>query len=597
MLAGIDMRCRIGVAGFGSDCSGAAQSAAIGSLMKKIRAVLAEKNTAENGYGGKRPMIDFYTAPLFADDIWIDVATSPDSTLNVVTASDNERNSTLAAKATSLTNLAEDGNTVESFYSVKDWIASRIDILILLWDGSESAHGGSLFAAARTAAMNEIPCVRIDTGNSSVYYGEKLGEQVFTDQKLAEYISCLYDVESNCLDDDDSRKGRFPLSGVWSILYRNFRKKHDRSIPFLQDPDDPILHDSYFDREGDCPHSRNHKKLVSFYGLFDTRANTISKQYRESIYFRSILPFVATIFLAIGFYIETIGRFCFPVVFGPEQYMLFSILAFTAGIGFLAHAMINFYAYKMSGNPHVKNQLHLFINCRYCAEYLRNAIYFMPFGIPVKRKIVRPLDAVQINKDTIRQLDRILRSLEPSAYSFDREHCQEALKNMSQMLDDQIVYNENTRRRYEKIAGMLERLSVIFFYLGFFIVIGRGVFQFLIPELQRVFGASFTDPVRNGKSLKDFLQSFTNMLALMLPAWASYFSSKLTLNSFRDLAEHASIAGKELRKLEGAVNQAKSRGAVSYEMLHSLAEEILELQFSDLTSWYALTATKTVTKL
>jgi hypothetical protein len=585
------------VAGFGSDCSGAEQSESISSLMKKIRGGLSEKNTAKNGFTGKPPAIDFYTAPLFADDVWIDVATSPDSTLNVVTASESERDGKLASRATSLTDLAEDDNTVGAFHSVMDWVSSRIDLLILLWDGSESAHGGALLAAARAATANEIPCVRIDTGSLSVYCEERLDERVFTDRKLAEYISCLYDVESDGLDDDASRKGRFPFSGVWSALYRNFRKKHDRSIQFLQDPDDPILHDSYFEREGDCPHSRNHKKLVSFYGLFDARANAISKQYREAIYFRSILPFAATVFLAIGFYIETIGRFCFPAVIGPEQYALFSVLSFAAGIGFLAHAMINFYAYKMSGNPRVKNQLHQFINSRYCAEYLRNAIYFMPFGIPVKKKIVRPLDAVQINKDTIRLLDRILRSLEPSAYSFDREHCQEALRNMSQMLDDQIVYNENTRRRYEKIAEMLERLSVIIFYIGFFIVIGRGVFQFLIPELQRVFGASFTDSVRNGKSLKDFLQSFTNMLALMLPAWGSYFSSKLTLNSFRDLAEHASIAGTELKKLEGAVNQAKLRDAVSYETLHSLAEEILELQFSDLTSWYALTATKNVTKL
>lgn len=540
-------------------------------------------------------IIDVYTSPDFVDETLTSINIK--HTTNLVVASTDSK-SKLLSNVNTITNLELSENSIETFNALNDWVISRSDLLLILWDKTENSCSGKMHAIFHHAINNGIPCIRIDPLTFDTYYTDELSTDLFDEKILEKYLKKITAPDSKKLFSQETRK-EFFLSNLWSILHSRFQKKYKRNLKLLEDPEDPILQENYFVDKKSSVQKKNHKLLLDMYTFFDEKANKISKKYREAIYFRSVLPFMATIFLAIGFYVETVGKYIIP-----EKENLFTMnlsfyLSIIAGIGFLIHAFINFYGYEMSKSTVVKQSLHSFVNSRYCAEFLRNAIYFVTFGISFKPKKRFTPDSVQLDENTMIQVNKIIRSLEPMETKFDKTNCLEILTNMIQMLDDQSVYHKNTKQKNLKISNALEKTSVVFFYAGFIFVLARGCFQFIVPffSSSTSVGKYFLETINNGKSLKDFLQSFSNMLALMLPSWASYFSTKLSLNNFKNLTDHSTQMIERLETLKNLVEKTIKTDQISYAEIHFLAEKILDLQLSELSSWYSITATKTVTKL
>ena len=67
-------------------------------------------------------------------------------------------------------------------------------------------------------------------------------------------------------------------------------------------------------------------------------------------------------------------------------------------------------------------------------------------------------------------------------------------------------------------------------------MVGRGFLQFGVRM-----SASFLDfSARiHGKTIEDFIKSFANMLALVMLAWASYYSSKPNMNGYEWLLKNS----------------------------------------------------------
>ena len=87
------------------------------------------------------------------------------------------------------------------------------------------------------------------------------------------------------------------------------------------------------------------------------------------------------------------------------------------------------------------------------------------------------------------------------------------------------------------------------------------------------------------------------MLALVVPAWALYFSTKLSLNNFAGLYEHSEQAISELRKLRHNVEHLETNRIVPFEAMMALSEDVLSTQIAEVNDWYAQTKTRTVERL
>ena len=457
-------RLRIAVAGYGSDVKEKNKKAEVIKLVQQIQ-----------DYASQDTLCDLYTSPYFSDDIWLQLMQNKNFSLNCVVPNSSVK-STLLDNASSVTTLETLDNSIVTFNSINDWIINKSDILIIIWDGTETSHNGMLHAICQRALDNEIPCVRINPSDGRKYFLNSLSSVELQEEDIIDYLKKISSPDTKKLFEQNENK-EFLFSKLWSFFYKKFQKKYKRNLKLLKDPEDPILKENYFDKEENTSRKRNYKFLLDLYNFFDTKSNTISGQYREAIYFRSILPFIATIFLAVGFYVETLGKFLIPQKWELFGNKLAHVLAIIAGVGFLIHALINLYGFVMSKNKGVTNKLHVFINSRYCAEYLRNALYFMSFGLAFRQQKRFTPDSVQLDQNTVIQLNKIIRSLEPTSSDFTQENCNEILKNMIQMVDDQYIYHKNTEQRYLKITKKLESASNVFFGIGFGFVILRGLFQ------------------------------------------------------------------------------------------------------------------------
>ena len=82
------------------------------------------------------------------------------------------------------------------------------------------------------------------------------------------------------------------------------------------------------------------------------------------------------------------------------------------------------------------------------------------------------------------------------------------------------------------------------------------------------------------------LKSFLNMLALLLPAWAGYFTSKLQQNHFQyNLENHENMVSK-LRVLRERVARALEQEDISTELFVRLTEDSAQaLVVEDTIGW------------
>lgn len=305
----------------------------------------------------------------------------------------------------------------------------------------------------------------------------------------------------------------------------------------------------------------------------------MAKQYREAIYFRSILPFLSTIFLAIGFHIETLLGGLLKTGGNTSK-----VLMVVAGIGFFITALINAYAYLMKRSNVASISQSGFIQARYLAEFLRVAKQFCPNGVPISPNFVSD----KVLKANARD---ILRDNAPESYAISASASNQIVKYTLGWIDDQIAYHQRTKLRFEKIVKRLSKFHETVFWVGFTLVILRGLIQFTMPFLK--------DGIDNvyGGTWVGYIRSFANMLALLIPAGAMYFSTKLTLNNFKELYEHSKMAINELLNLQHNVEYLDQNRIVPYELLIALSEDLLTTQISEVDDWYSKIKSKTVERL
>jgi hypothetical protein len=408
----------------------------------------------------------------------------------------------------------------------------------------------------------------------------------YTNEKLQAYIAKLFCRNGSAFD--PPRESKIPFWPLWDLLYDRFMKKYKAKSKPVTYVDDKVMDKDCAVYADDSKRELVRRKMVGWFDHFDGNAIAYSQKYRTSIYLRSIMPFVATVFISVGFYTEGILGFLYKI-----PYVRINPWAILAGIGFLVHGLINYYIYNLSENTNVAGWHKKFIDNRFVAEVLRLTTHFAPFGIPVNysSSLNRFGNKISKNPHVSSELRRITRDTERSSTTFDPSSAGDLLENLTRMIDDQILYQDQANKRYVAIVSKLKQYTAILFVIGLTIVISRGALQFVLVYFNT------KDAPQTTKEIISFVKSFANMLALVVPAWASYFSLKLSLSNFEGLANNSRDMKNSLALMKKIVEDEKKKTGISFERIYTFSKDLSRLMLGEVVEWYSQISTQKFTKL
>lgn len=441
-------------------------------------------------------------------------------------------------------------------------LCDSADLLLAVWNEAPTEADGATWELLQLAHTRKTPCIWLSSKTHQFYTTSRVFYESYTPAWLESL--CKSFANASCSPDVIPRK-QIPLLTLGQKLQSRYLKKHDADATATASVSDTLLQNT---PSSGTINEALRSKLQQSFTDFDRAAVTLNSRYQAVMYWRSILPFITTIFLAIGFYAENVlGILPLPAPFWTV----------VAGLGFLIHGLLNLYVYLLSRSELLKEWHRSFINNRYIAEVLRVLIHFAPFGVHLDlRKLCGS------NQKVYATIRCIMDETEPKQTTVNRETADQLLTHLEQMLEDQLHYHAKSLKRYDGIVTKLNRWSRTLFAVGFAAVVLRALYQFAV--------VLFPLPAVsiNAIPLSKFGSSFANMLALFLPAWASYFSAKLAgcnyqynCDNHRRMQEQLTGMLSHVRALHHNIQE------LPVEAIHVLGEDLAEVMLiEDTFAWH-----------
>ena len=471
---------------------------------------------------------------------------------------------------------------------VGEAICDKADALIVVWNEDVMEMSGATWELMRIAYDRKAPCIWISTKSQQIYCLWESYYKKYTPQYLSAASEPLQSEELQPFVLED-KKGW--LITFWEKCRIKYLKKHKADTSIYPSEEDYLLKSDYSMEDEMSAGEAVRQVLLSKFRQFDAAAIELNSRFQTMLYQRSILPFIATIFLAIGFYVETLlGKTLSAWVPGIKEEFceycgnintiaprlasgIILLAGLLAGIGFLIHGCLNLYAFRMSRSASIYRWQKDFVYDRYVAEILRILIHFAPYGVELNLRKLCGKD-----RKMYMTIKHLTDDVEPAEQNLDRKAVLSILQHMKEMLGDQLSYHESSRNRYKSIVEALEKWGGRIFYLGFGMVLIRGVLQFALTfiKLNEI----------HGMDMNSIVRSFLNMLALLLPAWAGYFSTKAQQNNYSyNLKNHENMLIK-LGAMRERVTNAINQEELPMEMFDILIEEFAELMLvEDTIGW------------
>ncbi len=443
-------------------------------------------------------------------------------------------------------------------------VCSRADMILMVWNEDIREMDGAVWEIMQRAQHAKTPCVWVSSGPSSAGKVCWASGSSFEPYR-PELLDGLYKSFSarRLEPSPPEKKPRFLLSaGI--RLRNNYLNRHNAGSVEVTAKNDVLLRDDYIESEPAAEEMR--RALLERFRAFDRSAIQNSAMFQSVMYWRGILPFITTVFLAVALYAGPILRFL-PIKIFSETHVLDIIM----GIGFLVYAALNLYVYRLSKNPFVTDWRRQFLDSRYVAEMLRVLIHFTPYGISMDlRKLSGGDESICA---TVRD---IIDENEKSSIELDKGRVRGILDHAVELLKDQISYHEFSAERYRSIVRALRKWYSVIFKIGFALVLLRTMMQFALVLDGTLYDIPFSDNVISTAN------TCASVIAMLIPAWAAYFLSKLTHCSYEyNYENHCNMAKNlraELERLEYSKNFDSS---VLLETLGFTAERLSEALLVD----------------
>ncbi|WP_075063537.1 hypothetical protein [Ornatilinea apprima] len=489
--------------------------------------------------------------------------------------------------------------TAKSLREMSHWMVAQCDLVIALWDGSELYGEGSLWEIIRTAAENHIPVVWLDPLHpQQVYWCQDSYSAPFKTEQLVDYLDGTLGLGSKS-ERQAAAKDLAALfqPGVkhtpfWASFYPHFIRLFP--VSSAQPTSDPNLSNSTALPKALQASQKQVDYLQQSFQQADTAAISFNNAYRSTLLLRAILPLLANLALALGFYAKSVGGYLFFNL--PLNWV------WLAAAGFGMQAFFNLSINWLSNQTDYRGWHKNFVNQRYLAETLRMAVHFSPYNIPIINTTIAGFEKKLPKSSPVRHRIRsIVRAASIHPIHFEQPEIKEAFfTQFLTLLDHQIHYHKLVASRYRKISNILTKTAWGLFWLGIGTVIARAVFQAVEPSLglnQWIAKHEFyTGAVKVAVDGKTFLASFANMLAMLLPGFAVTFFSIHNLIGFKDLSQRSQQMVNDLQQIKTRVILEQSRPESSFEDFSWLAHQAISLMVSDTTDWYTLISSKKITK-
>ena len=311
----------------------------------------------------------------------------------------------------------------------------------------------------------------------------------------------------------------------------------------------------------------NSQDLDHLYDELDGLAIEENLLEQKRLWYKEKFPLWISIVLAIGFYAEKLLGWSF----GSPVIGSVSILGALAALGFLLHGLANGVQLKMNFSKKLKEKHLNYINHRYTAEVLRIYKHLKMAGLPFD------LASIPCHPNLKRTIRMLIRSegyipLTPS---------NEQLNVLEELLDKQIQYHKDRINRIEQSRLKLQRYIKWFTQLGIVMVLIRSGLQ-VVFQYYPISGQRF------GIANNDALKSFLNMLALMLPAIAGYFSNSMSIRHHQEqknMSEHIQFY---LVQARHKIHQSKQNLETDLNHRYYLNREIQTVLIKELDDWYRM---------
>jgi hypothetical protein len=477
---------------------------------------------------------------------------------------------------------------------IANWMVEQSDLVIAVWDGTEAFWGGAVWEVILSAAERDVPVIWIDANRPEhLLWCEDTCNTDFTPDKLKAYLDRLLGLNSaqhdehalvdlkNLIEPDLRQKP------AWASYYGTFI--HWFKVPVDKSPSDSLLTTQSPNRFSDfLPHTL--ATLRHYYGEADRIAITYNDYYRSALLLRALLPLLATLSLAIGFYIKTLGSVVVSSAFA---------WGWLTAVGFILQAFFNYATVWLANRSDGHGWHRNFIDQRYIAEVMRLALHFVPLNIPLSGAFLSAYGNKAVEHAAVRhRLRSLLREAGVTPLRYDPTVKKFFLDHIEELLDDQIAYHRTTARRYQKIYRTLSRAAAILFWTGIIIVLARAGIQLAVQGIDAQ--SSVLKEVVHHATLvtrEDLLSSVSNLLAMLMPAIAGTFYTLLTTCGFQPLYERAEKMEKSLQHIKELVHVERDRAESSYEDYCRIARQIVSLMLGEVTDWYGLLTTKKITKV
>jgi hypothetical protein len=512
-------------------------------------------------------------------------------------------------------------------------VVNESDIALVFWSGTESDNGGNARNFINQCSANKIPCIwlNITEQKTEIHWFESAYPEPYSDEKIKNYIESLYPKTNDNVGGVDLKKPflfpfrdmvkngeiisiparedfepkKFPFYKLIEKAAKSFEKRYDVlpkynknvELDFLTEYEKTrkelennkyqsnLLNDDY-DLDIDAAEKdaeslrKNHadfRKCFKYYSVAGDRCNDV---HRSFSFFRGYAPFFATVFLAFGFYADTLFTFIFdPVFFNIGDFKL-SLWYLIAGIGFFLSAA-SVWVLKLARNT-VESNRKKFLFLRYVSENMRILVFNFCYGIPFQTRYIN--EDIASNQDPVKSvsakiLRRVLRHKAPVNIRISTQNISILSAHLRDYIHEQQDYQYGRIIRFTQINNVLSNSLKRFFIIQMGILALRGVFQLFVGVTR----ANIEDPI----NLIGFLMSAANCFALIIPA---IYDLKERIKTGCGYEESYKIADKispQLKSLEKKLHIINEQNNIPYEGMTVVTDDIIEKLTAEQRAWHS----------
>jgi len=486
------------------------------------------------------------------------------------TAESKEAFSRLLAKAESVLKIEECTEVRSRAYQdCGHVILGQSDILVTIWDGKDSGKVGGTSDLIALAIQHDIPIIWINSsvGHPIKYmYGDKV-ESNWEFELETEVKDLLIPWGNN-----DENKELYKKYINENIKKASHAKLYDRFTNFvlLQFKKSPYSEDETRD-------DFYQKNYYGYYYAADKLAMLYRDLYRSCGILRQLLPFLASIGLALGFYGVLFGG---PQDSFPAQTNFFTTLS---NIGFLLQALCFIMIIVLSKIENTFRWHKKFSDYRELSELIRQMEYLAPLGI-----VIGGVRAPAFNKDVnISWVNAQLRAIVRQAGLPDTTIDSRYLREHTAILHDKIIegqksYHKSNAKKMNTLNSRLEKFGIAIYYIGIFIVALRFCEHTLIPS----YG------LHNLKQYQTtYISYLFNMLSMVIPLFSAFAFAVSSQEGFDRIDNMSTSMSANLTSLN---NMIAKEDNINFNTYKNLSQHCADIMLSEFGDWNSFIKSKNI---